>query len=147
MGEALFVQIGDGEKREIGRETAIEFLGCTDGGELSATVARVGPGMETVPPHYHRNHDEAIFVLGGELEMRLGERTVSARAGGLALIPAGVVHAFRNAGSEPATFLELYSPGGFERFLRDLADGLNWERPADPALLEEIAARHDVVRV
>lgn len=144
--EAVFTRLGEGEQLEVGPDGRFELLGSAGDSEIGAAVARVAPGMQTIPPHFHRNHAEAIFVLGGELEMTLGEKTVTAGAGSLALIPAGVVHAFRNAGAEPATFLEVYAPSGFENFLRELSERLPHDQ-FDPELMEEIGERHDVIRV
>lgn len=143
MAEAVFIRIGEGEKAEVGHAAAFEFLGSV--GEMSAVVSRVGPGMRTVPPHYHRHHAEAILVLGGELEMTLGDEVVTASSGCLALIPAGVVHAFGNVGSEPATFLEIYAPGGFENFIRDLAEALPSDAPIDSVAFGDLVRRHDIV--
>ena len=143
--EAVFIRLGEGEQLEVGPDGRFELLGSAGESEIGAAVARVAPGMESIPPHVHRPHAEAIFMLGGELEVTLGEETVTATAGCLALIPAGVVHAFRNAGAQPATFLEVYAPSGFEDFFRELAQQLPRDH-IEPELMEAIGARHDVIR-
>jgi quercetin dioxygenase-like cupin family protein len=143
--DAVFIRLGEGEQLEVGPDGRFELLGSAGDSEIGAAVARVAPGMQTIPPHFHRHHAEAIFVLGGKLEMTLGEETVTAGAGCLALIPAGVVHAFQTAGGQPATFLEVYAPSGFEDFLRELAQRLPHDHP-EPELMEEIGQRHDVIR-
>jgi uncharacterized RmlC-like cupin family protein len=66
----------------------------------------------TIPPgqraraHLHENHETAIYVLSGESVMWYGERLehrLTARAGDMLYIPAGMPHLPANAGDQPVT--------------------------------------------
>ncbi len=78
------------------------------------------PGTEPGDPHYHANHSDSFYVLEGELEFQIDGRAVRAAAGTLVVAPRGAVHAFPVAIGGPARFLNLHTPGGFERYLRAL---------------------------
>lgn len=63
---------------------------------LQADELGAGP-----PPHHHA-WDEAFFVIAGEFEFHLPDRTVAAKVGTFCHIPAGTSHWFRSlaAGSK-----------------------------------------------
>jgi uncharacterized RmlC-like cupin family protein len=63
----------------------------------------IPPGA-TSKPHYHENHETAIYVLEGEAEMRHGaklEHVMKARAGDFVYIPAGMPHQPYNPTDKP----------------------------------------------
>ena len=90
-------------------------------GAFSLIVQPVEPGR-LVPPHVHWGEDEFSYVLEGELGARVGDQEVVAGAGSIILKPRGVPHTFWNATSEPAKFIEIISPPGFEKFFAEFAD-------------------------
>jgi mannose-6-phosphate isomerase-like protein (cupin superfamily) len=67
-------------------------------------------------------------------------------AGGYLRVPPGVVHAFSNPTDEPARFLGLIVPGGFERHWEELSEIManepSWP-PADTSPLIELMAKYD----
>jgi hypothetical protein len=92
----------------------------------------------------HHREDEVTCVLEGELMIQVGERVVSATPGCTVFKPRGVLHAFWNAGSTPARFLEFISPAGFEEYFTGLADLHPADGPPDgPGILEH-ARQYDV---
>jgi len=107
--------------------------------ELSLLEGEVGPGDE-VRPHLHRGHSDSFYVLEGELEFRIGDEIVSAPVGTFVLSPPGVVHSFRNVGTERARVLNLHTPGGFAEYRRELAALRAQGVEPDKAFFE----RHDV---
>jgi quercetin dioxygenase-like cupin family protein len=68
------------------------------GGEYSLYELTVPPQLGALP-HIHHAETEAFYVLEGEVEFLKGERTVSARVGEFVFIPRGVVHGFKNVGT------------------------------------------------
>ena len=74
----------------------------------------------------HERHADAWYVLEGELTFGVGpggEELHAAPAGTLVLVPAGVVHTFRNDGSATARFLNVHAPSmGFAESLRAARD-------------------------
>ena len=51
---------------------------------IEGTVVGDGP-----PPHIHTTEEEAFYVLEGELNVLVGQRTVTATAGAFVLVPRG----------------------------------------------------------
>ncbi|MHB8575043.1 MAG: cupin domain-containing protein [Dehalococcoidia bacterium] len=78
---------------------------------LESTLAAGGP----MPlPHVHHVHEEALYVIAGELSVQAAARTLVAPAGTFILIPRGTLHTFRNSGTQEARYLILVSPPGLE---------------------------------
>ena len=78
------------------------------------------PGSKPGTPHYHARHSDTFYVLDGELEFVIEGRTVRAKAGAVLAAPRGAIHAFPVAIGRRARFLNLHTPGGFERYIREL---------------------------
>lgn len=85
------------------------------GGAYSLTDSVVPPGGGP-PPHIHHREDEAFWVLEGELEVSVGERTLAAGAGSYVHLPRGILHSYTNPGPGHARFLTLMVPAGLEKF-------------------------------
>lgn len=96
------------------------------GGRLAAVEFRT-PKDFAAPLHVHRNDDEFLLVLWGEVRFQLGEEVVEGTPGTLVFGPAGTEGLFRQIG-HPALSLDL--PG----------DDENVPLP-DPAVLMD-ASRH-----
>jgi mannose-6-phosphate isomerase-like protein (cupin superfamily) len=76
------------------------------------------PARAAGPPlHVHGGADEAMYILEGEVTIRLGQQTIRADAGSFVWMPRGVPHTFANLGDEPARMLGLAVPGGIEDLL------------------------------
>ena len=83
---------------------------------------KLEPGTEPGEPHNHANHTDAFNVIEGELEFVIDGETVRAPTGTLVVAPRGEVHAFPVAIGGPARFLNIHTPGGFERYMRTLVE-------------------------
>ncbi len=136
---------GQGEPLALDGMTAM----LKAGGELTLGAFTVlecvmPPGSSGPARHLHRQTYEMFQVLEGELTLHIGERTVSAGPGYLAFVPLGVAHAFSNAGQSPVRFLHITSPGGYETYLRQLAQ-LQAEKgtPLPQDIAQELAERYD----
>ena len=100
-------------------------------------------------PHYHLSIYESWYVLDGQPEVRLGDRWFTTPAGSMVLIPAGVVHAFRNTAPVPARMLLTAAPGGVERYFEAL-DELIRNSPGGTPDVEQLRVlnrKHDFVLV
>jgi quercetin dioxygenase-like cupin family protein len=97
------------------------------------------PAGQMPPLHVHHAEDEGFYVLEGEVTLFMPGRELTLSAGEFFLAPRGVPHTYR-VGEQPASWLVLSSPAGFERFVADAAA----LEEADPAALAEVAARHRI---
>ena len=62
-----------------------------------------------IEPHVH-SFEESFFVIEGELHVQIGDRSYALGPGNYGLIGTGVPHAWRNAGSSRARWLEMQAP-------------------------------------
>jgi quercetin dioxygenase-like cupin family protein len=113
----------------------------------------LAPGKAGALDHINPLFDEHCTVVSGTAEFRLGDRRWPAAAGEHAVLPAGVVHNFRNAGSDELhVYVEGHPVEGqagageyrefldavFERGGRTTSRGL----PLNPLRLAVIQARY-----
>ena len=91
----------------------------------------------------HERLEETWYVLDGELEFRIGERTVTAGEGACVFIPPQVAHAFANRGEEPARFLLTLSPPTHDRYFVELAEILARSGPPDSDAIAALRDRYD----
>jgi len=80
------------------------------GARLSLARMRVEAGQCSAL-HRHPECDEAVHVVAGSIEQRIGERLLRLGPGESAHIPAGLAHCSRALGSEAAILLVAYSAG------------------------------------
>jgi quercetin dioxygenase-like cupin family protein len=110
--------------------------GAETGGTMLAIESRIPPG-EGPPLHRHAGMDEAIYVLDGELRVRIGADVHPAPAGAFVFIPRGIAHAWQAVGAVPARFFAIVTPAGLEHFFERMAAD---DRPADPAAIAALAS-------
>ena len=87
--------------------------------ELEVVELQFGPEFEGVEPHTHADQVDSFYVLEGEAEFTVGDRTVLAGPGTYVAAPVGVVHGFRNAGPGELRMVNIHAPNtGFAARLR-----------------------------
>ncbi|MCB5292828.1 cupin domain-containing protein [Arthrobacter sp. SO3] len=115
------------------------------GGAFLLFEDQMGGGKMT-PLHTHPDSDESMYILEGEIIMHMDGVEHRLGAGGLAVAPRGVPHAFMVV-SESARMLCLHTPGCCEAFYWDastpLADGdPSGTGPVDFGKVQESARRN-----
>lgn len=121
-GHGFISLAGEGKSLQaLGATWAFKALGEQTGGTLE-TFEVVSPPSVQLPTHVHRQFDEAIYVLEGELTARIGDRTVTMRAGSFAFAPRGTVHRVENGGTSPAKILLWEAPApSIDKLLEQLS--------------------------
>jgi mannose-6-phosphate isomerase-like protein (cupin superfamily) len=86
----------------------------------------VAPGFAAPPVlHAHVSDDVTLIVTDGALVVAGPGGDVEVRAGSTMVIPHGAPFAWRNASAdEPAVYLGVYAPGGFEQYFIAVADAV-----------------------
>jgi quercetin dioxygenase-like cupin family protein len=79
------------------------------------------PGFAS-PYHVHHSEDESFYVLQGRVAFVCDGKWLSAGPGDFVFGPKNIPHGFKVTGTTPAHMLLLVSPGGFERFTKDLSE-------------------------
>jgi mannose-6-phosphate isomerase-like protein (cupin superfamily) len=62
-----------------------------------------------IEPHVH-SFEESFYVLEGSVVVSVGDASYTVEPGDYGLISTGARHAFRNAGGQPARWLEMQAP-------------------------------------
>ena len=109
-------------------------------GRLTLLQHLFEPRALAAPMHRHHDEDEYTFILSGQIGAILGGEEVLGGPGDLIFKPRGQWHTFWNAGDEPATVLEIISPGGLERLFKSFATFT--EPPAPQELIAMAAEFH-----
>ncbi len=104
----------------VGPSEANIILTAAETGGALGLVEITSPPLAGPPRHHHKNEDEVIAVLDGEIEVWTPEGTSRLAAGQAVFLPRGVDHAFRVVGDRPARIMAVLTPGGFEGYFQDL---------------------------
>lgn len=105
-----------GETFDLGR-TQVRVVVADEAATLLELELEPGAGAGW---HTHSREDETIAVLSGRLVVDDGTRHELA-AGDAAVLRRGTRHAFANEAEEPVRAHVFCSPGGLERFFREVA--------------------------
>jgi quercetin dioxygenase-like cupin family protein len=142
--EGIFVGPEDGKDltNPLGGRMVVKVRDEDTAGAYSVHDNTIPPGSPGPRPHLHRHHEEAFYVLEGELTVRVGPRKIVAPAGSFVVVPRGVVHQPSNPETEPTKVLLVFSPAGMERFFEEATEGRMplQAAPEDPAILEKLGA-------
>lgn len=108
-----------------GVETRMYASAATGAHQLCIFEQWCAPG-HGAPAHIHAV-EELLRIVAGEAEVRLGDEWRQVAAGASVLIPAGVVHGFRNIGDGPLQVLAILAEPIFEaRYLEPVRDVRRW---------------------
>ena len=115
---------------EPGEGTKLSVLGLQFTAKVGSSDARgafclnevgVVPEAPPLPLHTHANEEESIYVLEGELNIELGDRTVKCSSGSLVLVPRGTAHTLSLAGTQSAKVLLIFSPAAIQGLFEEIA--------------------------
>jgi quercetin dioxygenase-like cupin family protein len=130
----------------FGALAEIKLGGAETGGKFSLIEVLLPSNLE-VPLHIHDREDEVFHVLEGRISYRIGDSRFDATAGHTLFGPKGIPHGFIGVSDEPARYLIIYSPAGFEEFIRESSVPApeftlppNPPGPPDPATVERLGA-------
>ncbi len=127
----------------LGEPAILKITGAETGGHYAvAEVISTPEGF--VPLHVHDNEDEAFLIMDGEVEFTVGDKTLSAGPGAFILGPRGIPHSYK-VKSASARIMMIFSPAGFENFIRETSLPLDRAQEAgepDMEHLMQTAARY-----
>ena len=99
-----------------------------------------GPADAGPPPHAHP-WEEVYVVLEGELEVLIEGESHVLKPGGIAHVPAGVTHGYRNV--TDAHFLTIVTGGHATEFFTEVSRDVEMSPPDIPGIVR-VAASHDI---
>jgi mannose-6-phosphate isomerase-like protein (cupin superfamily) len=121
-GRGFVLDRGDGAPIDLpGWRYRIKVSASDTAGALTVLEGVMAPGHRGPLAHMHTGHDEAFFVLSGRLAFRLGDGRREVVPGETVFASRGLAHGFANDGGEPARYLAMLSPSGYEFYFERLA--------------------------
>jgi quercetin dioxygenase-like cupin family protein len=94
------------------------LAGSEETGRRFALIETLSRKSTEPPRHFHRDEDEAWYVLEGEISFYIGDETHRATPGQFVFAPRGVPHSFVFE-TDVIRMLILLAPGGPEEHFRD----------------------------
>ncbi len=107
-------------------------------------------GPTRTPVHVHRDDDETLYVLDGQMQAVIDGHPRTVHAGEAVFLPRGIPHQLSNEAGVPTRYLLLCTPSVFEGFLMEAGRP---RRPGETPLmpssedvrrLKEAAPRHGI---
>ena len=126
----------DWSQDRISVKTPIEL---TDG-RVSVVVDTLKPGFH-LPAHRHRSMVEIFYILEGEVTFEFEDEIATATPGTTVTVPANARHEV--SCPEGGRLVTIFTPGGFERYLAELA-ALTPAQLNDAVLVRELGQRYDI---
>ncbi len=134
--------LGPGSVEWLGTYYRTTLTSGETGGAISITDS-VSPPDTGPPRHIHHDADETFVIMSGDAEFWLaGERFIRG-PGETAFIPRATEHTFRIVSETPCRHLVIMTPGGFEGFFVEMAEG-QFQIPEDMPAIAESAGRHNL---
>jgi mannose-6-phosphate isomerase-like protein (cupin superfamily) len=135
---------GEGERHEMGpNSTVIKATSEDTDGRFFLSETTIGPGFQGPPVHVHSTLHDMFYVLEGTLTVRVRDDDIDAGPGTFVCIRPDTPHKFSNESGAPVRFLNFNTPGGFENYMRDLAEAAAGGQVLGPREIGEIASRYD----
>ena len=76
---------------------------------VSFVLIRFAEGAE-VKPHFHKTHDEIVYVIKGSGQMLVNDKWIDVKPGTVHFNPMNKVHSTRNTGKDPLVVLSIFTP-------------------------------------
>ena len=146
MGEAVLLASGEGRPVDLGPAGSGTVKAGPDATDDTVGVWEftLKPGGPPPPPHLHRRTHEFLYVLDGEAEVAVGERTALTSAGAFACLPPGTVHGIAASGQGPCRVLVVASPASLHQAVVDAFQRLLEGGPPDEQQLALVFAGADI---
>ena len=109
------------------------------GGQITVVEDTLKPGFH-LARHYHKRMTEVFYILEGEVVIEFDKETITATPGTTVNVPPSVMHEITC--SKGAKLITVFSPGGFDRYLEELAS-FSGEQFADSAFMQSLAEKYD----
>jgi quercetin dioxygenase-like cupin family protein len=133
------------ENRRTGEILRMRRVRDAEGQTILAVEGSLPPRASGPPPHIHFHLREEVAVKAGSLGVRVGKEKIVVPAGGTAVFPSGVIHAWWNAGDDLLELSGRAIPAGdLDRYLQALFAVLNASSSGRPSIfyLAHVLWRH-----
>jgi len=139
---ALFVRAADAEIVGFSPQT-VQILAdsSSTAGKLSAQRVMLANGVDGAKPDHHAGSAELFHVLGGSVQLLVGDRLLVADNGDVVVVPAGLPHAFAAPPGSVRASDRHHPRGSADRVLPPPGQIAAGQQP--PESLLDVQARYD----
>jgi quercetin dioxygenase-like cupin family protein len=138
---AAVIQTGEGRViKAFGNEILFKLTRAQTAGPLTLGLAMVPPGGG--PPPHREPGDEIFIIVDGRYEFTIDEERNEVGPGGVAFVPAGCTHSFKNIGDTLGRHWTFNLSGDFDQMFAKSAEVFAQPGPPDRARLLEIAREY-----
>jgi quercetin dioxygenase-like cupin family protein len=116
LGELAIIHVTG--KETNGRYSMVELFATKEG---------------EVPWHVHHDEDEGFFIIEGEISVYIDDKDIKGRPGDFIFAPKDVPHRYSVDSPGHARMLMMFSPSGFENFVRATSVPATSLTPPPPA--------------
>lgn len=134
----------------IGHLLSVLISSKDTGGSFSLIHGYEIQGLEP-PPHTHTKEDESFYLISGEIDYIVGDKTLEAKAGNWVFLPRNIQHSFRVKTTQAEVLIHL-SPGGFEDYFIEMSEPVKEmvipprpQGPPDVQKIVETASKYGIV--
>jgi quercetin dioxygenase-like cupin family protein len=110
---------GEQTDKEPGLTVQVRLSGEQTWGKLAMMEAEAAPGVGQAP-HVHPDEDMVFHVTSGHFWVKIGEEIQTVQQGDTLYIPHGIVHAWRQIGTEPGRYIKVLTPAGERDFSKEM---------------------------
>lgn len=87
----------------------VQIINIAQDDTVSFVLIRFTEGAE-VKPHFHKTHDETVYVVKGSGQMLVNDNWIDVKPGTVHFNPMNKVHSTRNTGKDPLVILSIFTP-------------------------------------
>ena len=87
----------------------IQMINIAQDDTVSSVLIRFAEGAE-VKPHFHKTHDEIVYVIKGSGQMLVNDKWADVKPGTVHFNPMNKVHSTRNTGKDPLVVFSIFTP-------------------------------------
>ncbi len=120
-----------------------KVMSADTNGLYTLFISSAEPGGGS-PPHIHHQEDEAFFILEGNYEFLLGDKTLELGPGSFLFAPRGIPHASKNVGTTMSSMVVIASPAGLENCFVEMGQPVTGTSapatPGGPPDIEKLVA-------
>jgi mannose-6-phosphate isomerase-like protein (cupin superfamily) len=111
----IFTQVDDILKANpLKPAETLQMINIAQDEMISLFIVRMVDG-HVVKKHFHKTHDEVIFIIKGTGQMFVNEEWVSFKPGSIHFNPIGKIHSTKQTGNEPLVYISVFTPALKER--------------------------------
>ena len=132
--DPILVMPGGGDELLMAGSQFLHKVKSGDTNDVFSVIEIISPPGKGVSLHVHEHEDELVYLLDGEIEVTLGDQTMTAVSGVMALLPRGIPHGFVNNSDKPSKLLVTILPGPFDNYFVELAGLYSQGEPSDEAV-------------